>query len=91
MAAIAERILEVVRYEPLDDDVLAQRLDVRSRQSINQTARRLAEAGETVRSTVHPQRQVRMTSERLIIRRSSVQARHAPPALDNLADGGPSS
>ncbi len=46
MAPIAERILEAVRHEPLDDDVLARRLDVRSRQSINQTARQLAQRGK---------------------------------------------
>ena len=41
MATIAERILEAIRYAPLDDDVLAKRLGVSQRQSINQVARRL--------------------------------------------------
>ena len=41
MATIAERILEAIKYAPLDDDVLARRLGVSQRQSINQAARRL--------------------------------------------------
>lgn len=45
MATIAERILEAIRYAPLDDDVLAERLRVSQRQSINQAARRLEALG----------------------------------------------
>lgn len=45
MATIAERILEALRFGPLDDDALAKRLDVRPRQSINQAARRLEREG----------------------------------------------
>ena len=45
MATIAERILEAIRYAPLDDDTLARRLGVSQRQSINQTARRLESQG----------------------------------------------
>lgn len=46
MATIAERILEAIRYAPLDDDTLARRLGVSQRQSINQTARRLESQGK---------------------------------------------
>jgi hypothetical protein len=46
MATIAERNLEELRHESLDDDVLARRLGVKSRQTINQTARRLAKLGQ---------------------------------------------
>src|SRR4051812_36381996 len=42
---IADRILEAIRYAPLDDDVLAKRLGVSQRQTINQTARRLESQG----------------------------------------------
>jgi hypothetical protein len=45
VATIAERILEAIRYAPLDDDVLAERLGVSQRQSINQAARRLEALG----------------------------------------------
>ncbi len=45
MATLAERILEAIRYAPLDDDVLAKRLGVAQRQSINQTARRMESQG----------------------------------------------
>lgn len=45
MATIADRILEAIRFGPLDDDVLAKRLDVRPRQTINQVARRLEKEG----------------------------------------------
>jgi hypothetical protein len=45
VATIAERILEAIRYAPLDDDVLAERLRVSQRQSINQAARRLEALG----------------------------------------------
>jgi Restriction endonuclease len=43
VATLAERILEAIRYAPLDDDVLARRLGVSQRQSVNQAARRLEE------------------------------------------------
>ncbi|WP_245993464.1 MarR family transcriptional regulator [Nocardioides immobilis] len=45
MATIAERILEAIRFRPMDDDQLARRLGVSQRQSINQTARRLEAKG----------------------------------------------
>lgn len=50
VATIGERILEAIRYAPLDDDVLAKRLGVSQRQSINQTARRLESQGKLRRS-----------------------------------------
>jgi hypothetical protein len=45
MATLGDRILEAIRYAPLDDDVLAKRLGVLQRQSVNQTARRLEAQG----------------------------------------------
>lgn len=45
MATIADRILEAIRFKPMDDDQLARRLGVSQRQSINQTARRLEAQG----------------------------------------------
>lgn len=45
MATLGERILEAIRHSPLDDDVLAKRLGVSQRQSINQAARRLETRG----------------------------------------------
>lgn len=45
MTTLAERILEAIRFAPLDDDVLAKRLGVSQRQSVNQVARRLAADG----------------------------------------------
>lgn len=45
MTTIAERILEAIRFGPLDDDVLARKLGVAQRQSINQVTRRLAAEG----------------------------------------------
>jgi len=53
VATIAERILEAVRYAPLDDDLLAKRLGITQRQSINQTARRLEAQGK-LRRVVGP-------------------------------------
>jgi hypothetical protein len=53
MATIAERILEAIRYTALDDDVLAKRLGVVQRQSINQAARRL-EAQGSLRRYIGP-------------------------------------
>ena len=49
VATLAERILEAIRYAPLDDDVLARRLGVSQRQSVNQTARRLEAQGKVRR------------------------------------------
>jgi hypothetical protein len=46
VATLAERILEAIRYAPLDDDVLARRLGVSQRQSVNQAARRLEAQGK---------------------------------------------
>lgn len=46
MATIGQRILEAIRYGPLDDDQLARRLGVSPRQSINQTARHLEAQGK---------------------------------------------
>lgn len=45
MASLGERILEAIRHTPLDDDVLAVRLGVSHRQSVNQAARRLEAQG----------------------------------------------
>lgn len=45
MATLGDRILEAIRYAPLDDDVLAKRLGVSTRQAVNQTARRLEARG----------------------------------------------
>ena len=42
---LADRILAEIKYKPLDDDVLAQRLGVGQRQSVNQVARKLEESG----------------------------------------------
>ena len=53
MASIAERILEAIRYVPLNDDELAQRLGVSPRQSINQAARMLEVRG-LIRRTPGP-------------------------------------
>lgn len=50
MATVADRILEAIRYAPLDDDILARRLGVSQRQSINQAARRLEEQGRLRRA-----------------------------------------
>jgi hypothetical protein len=36
MATLADRILDATRWAPLDDDVLAKRLGVAHRQSVNQ-------------------------------------------------------
>lgn len=49
VATIAERILEAIRYAPLDDDVLAKRLGVPQRQAINQAARKLEAQGKLKR------------------------------------------
>jgi hypothetical protein len=51
MGTIAERILDAIRFRPLDDDQLAKRLGVNQRQSINQTARKLAAQGRLRRYT----------------------------------------
>lgn len=45
MATIGDRILDAIRHAPLDDDVLAKRLGISQRQSVNQTARRLEAQG----------------------------------------------
>lgn len=45
MASLGDRILDAIRYAPLDDDVLAKRLGVSQRQSVNQTARGLEARG----------------------------------------------
>jgi Restriction endonuclease len=51
MATLADRILDAIRYAPLDDDVLAKRLGVGHRQAVNQTARRLEAQGRLRRFT----------------------------------------
>jgi len=51
MATLADRILDAIRYSPLDDDILAARLGVSSRQAVNQTARRLEREGLLRRRT----------------------------------------
>ena len=45
MATLADRILEAIRYSPLDDDAPAGRLGLNSRQAVNQAAHRLEEKG----------------------------------------------
>ena len=45
MATLGERILDAIRHAPLDDDMLAKRLGVAHRQSVNQAARRLESEG----------------------------------------------
>ena len=45
MATLDERILDAIRFGPLDDDVIARRLGVAQRQSVNQRARALERAG----------------------------------------------
>lgn len=45
MATLGERILEAIRYAPLDDDVLAKRLGIPHRQAVNQAARWLEGQG----------------------------------------------
>lgn len=49
MATLAERILNAIRYAPLDDDVLSKRLGVGHRQAVNQAARRLEAEGHLQR------------------------------------------
>lgn len=51
MATLADRILDAIRYAPLDDDVLARRLGVGHRQAVNQAARRLEAQGRLRRFT----------------------------------------
>jgi hypothetical protein len=51
MAALADRILDAIRYAPLDDDVLARRLGVGHRQAVNQAARCLEAEGRLRRFT----------------------------------------
>lgn len=45
MGSLAEQILTAIRHEPLDDDVLARRLGLAHRQSVNQVARQLEARG----------------------------------------------
>lgn len=51
MATLADRILDAIRFAPLDDDVLAKRLGVSQRQSVNQAAHRLEAQGRLRRFT----------------------------------------
>jgi hypothetical protein len=51
VATLADRILDAIRYAPLDDDVLARRLGVGHRQAVNQAARRLEAQGRLRRFT----------------------------------------
>jgi hypothetical protein len=51
MATLADRILDAIRYAPLDDDVLSRRLGVGHRQAVNQAARRLEAQGRLRRFT----------------------------------------
>lgn len=46
MSTLAERILDALGSGPLDDDVLAHRLAVAQRQTVNQTARRMEGRGQ---------------------------------------------
>ena len=63
MATLAERILEAIRHAPLDDDVLAKRLGVAHRQSVNQAARRLEAQGRLRRLTGPDGKIVNATSD----------------------------
>lgn len=45
MSELGDRVLDAIRYGPLDDDVLARRLGVAHRQAVNQQARRLVAQG----------------------------------------------
>ena len=49
MATLAERILDAIRFAPLDDDALAERLGVSHRQAVNQAARALEAQGRLQR------------------------------------------
>jgi hypothetical protein len=49
---LADRILDAIRYAPLDDDMLARRLGVGHRQAVNQAARRLEAQGRLCRFTI---------------------------------------
>jgi hypothetical protein len=51
MPTLADRILDAIRYAPVDDDVLARRLGVGHRQAVNQAARRLEAQGRLRRFT----------------------------------------
>jgi hypothetical protein len=51
MATLADRILDAIRYAPLDDDMLARRLGVGHRPAVNQAARRLEAQGRLRRFT----------------------------------------
>src|SRR5215217_8762785 len=51
MATLADRILDAIRFAPLDDDVLTKRLGVGHRQAVNQAARRLEAQGRLRRFT----------------------------------------
>jgi hypothetical protein len=51
VATLADRILDAIRYGPLDDDVLAKQLGVGHRQAVNQAARRLEAKGRLRRFT----------------------------------------
>lgn len=57
MAALGDRILEAIRYRPLDDDVVAARLGSSGRQAVNQTARKL-ERGGLLRRWLGPDRKI---------------------------------
>lgn len=45
VASLDERILDAIRFGPLDDDAIAQRLGIAHRQAVNQRARVLESAG----------------------------------------------
>jgi len=51
MVTLADRILDAIRFAPLDDDVLTRRLGVGHRQAVNQAARRLEAQGRLRRFT----------------------------------------
>jgi hypothetical protein len=51
VVTLADRIVDAIRFAPLDDDVLTRRLGVGHRQAVNQAARRLEAQGRLRRFT----------------------------------------
>jgi Restriction endonuclease len=85
---IAERILEAIRYAPLDDDVLARRLGVAQRQTINQTARRLESQGR-LRRVVGPDGKIvnALPDSQESLGPPAAHTRHAiQPALERITE-----
>jgi hypothetical protein len=81
MATLGDRILEAIRYAPLDDDMLARRLGVPQRQSVNQAARRL-EAQGLLRRIPGP--------DGKIVNALPADATHEPTSTSRPSSEGPS-